>query len=102
MTVRELHDADVRPQLLDVRSPVEWQKGHIPGATHIFAPEIRGKAARQLDKDGPVAVYCGSGYRASIAASILQQEGFLHVRNVPGSWQAWKHAGYETEGGGAG
>jgi hypothetical protein len=32
-------------------------------------------------------------YRASIATSILKQEGFGSVCNVPGSWQAWKHAG---------
>ena len=44
------------------------------------------------------AVYCESGYRASLGASILKQEGFKDVRNVPGSWQSWKKAGFEIEG----
>ena len=44
-----------------------------------------------------VAVYCDSGYRASIAASLLLRHGFKDVRNVPGSWKAWKAAGYEVE-----
>jgi len=74
-----------------------WEEGHIPGATHIFLPELREKAAR-LAKRKPVAVYCDSGYRASIGASILQQEGFQAVSNVPGSWQAWKNARFPIEG----
>jgi hydroxyacylglutathione hydrolase len=52
----------------------------------------------QFDKAKPLAVYCDSGYRASLAASILKHEGFTKVFNVPGSWQAWKKAGYPIEG----
>jgi len=37
--------------------------------------------------------------RAGIAASMLAAHGFSDVRNVPGSWVAWKKAGYATEGG---
>lgn len=98
MTVHELSEAADRVQVLDVRGPTEWESGHVPGAKHIFVPELREKAPRQLSKDEPVAVYCGSGYRASIAASILKQEGFRSVCNVPGSWQAWKRAGLDVEG----
>ena len=47
---------------------------------------------------GPIAAYCDSGYRASIATSILKQEGFTDVSNVPGSWQAWKKAGLPIDG----
>lgn len=82
-------------QVLDVRTPNEWQDGHVPGATYIFLPELEKKLDR-LDKGKPVAVYCDSGYRASLAASLLQRHGFTHVRNVPGSWKAWKAAGFEV------
>lgn len=44
----------------------------------------------QLDRSRTVATYCGSGYRASIAASILKREGFRDVVNIPGSWMAWQ------------
>jgi len=98
MTVHEVKDAGARLQVVDVRAPSEWKDGHVPGATHLFLPELREKAA-QLDKEKPVAVYCDSGYRASIGTSILKQEGFRCVCNVPGSWQAWKKAKFPIEGG---
>jgi len=89
MSVQELNEAlpPSDQQIVDVRSPDELQGGHVPGATYIFLPELV-KKAKRLDKKKPVAVYCDSGYRASLAASILQQEGFTEVRNIPGSWKA--------------
>ena len=52
----------------------------------------------ELDSKKPTAVYCGSGYRASIAASILKEEGFDELWNVPGSWEAWRKAKLPVEG----
>lgn len=97
MTVHEIKTRGINIQILDVRAPDEWKGGHIPNAHHIFLGELREKLG-ELDKDKPTAVYCDSGYRASIASSILKQEGFGCVCNVPGSWQAWKKAGFPVEG----
>ncbi len=97
MTVHEIKAAKGRVQVIDVRSPSEWEEGHVPGAVHIFLPELRQKAAK-LAKRKPVAVYCDNGYRASLGASMLKQEGFETVSNVPGSWQAWKKAKFPIEG----
>lgn len=102
MSVHELNSDSDGVQIVDVRTPSEWKKGHIPQAQHIFLPELRngarGKSSKvvesKLDKQQPVATYCDSGYRASLAASLLKNQGFSDVRNVPGSWQAWTHAGY--------
>ncbi len=80
-----------------MRAPSEWKSGHIPGARHIFVPDLRNKIG-ELDKARPTAVYCDSGYRASIATSMLRQQGFACVCNVPGSWQAWKKAGFPIDG----
>lgn len=93
MPVHELRDRlnnseDI--QVVDVRSAAEVEGGRIEGSSHIFTPDIPEKASEQLDPDKTVVTYCGSGYRASIAASLLQRDGFKDVRNVPGSWQAWK------------
>ncbi len=96
MSVHELKRLGANVQVLDVRTPSEWATGHIPGARHIFVPDLR-KQAKDLNRAEPVVTYCGSGFRASIAASILQQEGFERVCNVPGSMQAWKCAGYPLE-----
>jgi hydroxyacylglutathione hydrolase len=82
-------------QLLDVRTPGEWDDGHLPGAQYRFLGELPEKL-RGLDPDRPVAVYCASGYRSSLAASILQAAGFTAVANVPGSYQAWTAAGFPT------
>jgi len=97
MSVHELNERKSSLQVVDVRSPGEWKKGHVPGARHIFLPEL-GKRMSELDRNKPTAVYCGSGYRASIATSILKTQGFNELWNVPGSWEAWKKAKLPIEG----
>ncbi len=99
MTVHELRDYQLgrsRLVILDVRSPDEWESGHIPGAQHHFIGDMRDRITG-LDKDKHYATYCGSGYRASIASSLMKSRGFQHVSNVPGSWGAWTAAGYPVE-----
>jgi hydroxyacylglutathione hydrolase len=97
MSVHELNERKSSLQVLDVRSPGEWKKGRVAGARHIFLPELR-KRIGELDRTKPTAVYCGSGYRASIATSILKPEGLNELWNVPGSWEAWKKAKLPVEG----
>jgi len=97
MSVHELNERKTSVQIVDVRSPGEWKKGHVPGAQHIFVPELAKRMA-DLDRNKPTAVYCGSGYRASIATSILKPQGFTDLWNVPGSWEAWKKAKLPVEG----
>ena len=80
-------------QLLDVRSPHEWDEGHLPGARYLFLGELREKL-KDLNPDKPVVVYCATGYRSSLAASLLQASGFRKVQNVPGSYTAWTAAGF--------
>ena len=77
-------------QLLDVRTAAEYESGRIDGAQHLFVPDVADRAAEVLDRSRPVVTYCGSGYRAAIAASVLQRDGFESVSNVPGSWLAWQ------------
>src|SRR6266576_290287 len=97
MSVHELNDRKSSLQIVDVRGPGEWKKGHVPGARNIFVPELR-KRMRELDPKKPTVVYCGSGYRSSIAASILKPAGFNDLWNVPGSWEAWQKAKLPVEG----
>jgi hydroxyacylglutathione hydrolase len=78
-------------QLLDVRTPREWDEGHLPGARYLFLGDLPTRL-RDLNPVEPVVVYCASGYRASLAASLLQANGFRQVRNVPGSYSAWTAA----------
>jgi hydroxyacylglutathione hydrolase len=82
-------------QLLDVRMPREWDDDHLPGARYLFLGDLPEKL-RDLNRDQPVVVYCASGYRSSLAASLLQASGFRQVSNVPGSHAAWTAAGFPT------
>jgi hydroxyacylglutathione hydrolase len=97
MSVHELHRrleaGEDGLQILDVRTPGEWKSGHIEGAQHVFVPDLAEDMSR-LDRERPVLTYCGSGFRASIAASMLAAEGFTEVYNLPGSMAAWKAAEY--------
>ena len=88
-------------RVLDVRSDDEWDGGHVAGATHRFAGEIaRAWEDPPIPNGGgePLALICGSGYRSSVAASVLQRVGGaeLELLNVIGGMQAWHAAGLET------
>ncbi|MBS2965333.1 MBL fold metallo-hydrolase [Actinocrinis puniceicyclus] len=65
------HHRDV--VVLDVRRQLEWLEGHIEGATHIPLHELPERLAEI--PEGEVWVHCRSGYRASIAASLLDATG---------------------------
>lgn len=75
-------------QLIDVRRPAEWQAGHLEGARHKPLDKLTALLG-DLDRERQVAVYCKSGYRSSIAASLLQRAGFQQVINVTGGFDAW-------------
>ena len=78
-----------------MRQEGEWNDGYIEGASRHFVPQLLNEDL-PFGHDAPIAVYCGSGYRASIAASILQSRGFSHVSIIPGGIKAWKCAGFEV------
>ncbi len=64
------------PQILDVRTPAEWQAGHLPRALHRFVADLVDGVPPTLRPDQPLWVVCGTGYRATIAASLLQRAGY--------------------------
>jgi hydroxyacylglutathione hydrolase len=83
---------------LDVHGQDEWESGHIAGAEHRFAGLIAGGKVdlETLLDGGPLAVICGSGYRSSVVASLLQRAGRADLLNVIGGMEAWQAAGLET------
>lgn len=78
--------------VIDVRTPEEWQSGHIPGAHHLELYHLT-DSLKQLPEDRPITLVCRSGNRASLAASYLRKHGFLSAMNMRGGMQAWKQAG---------
>jgi len=91
----QLKQGSDRVTVLDVRTEKEWNGGHIDGAIHIHGGRLQERLP-DVPRDKPVAVICGSGYRASIAASFLKREGYADVSNVIGGMSAWKAAGLPT------
>ncbi len=89
-------DQGKKLSLIDVRTPGEWSSGKIPGATHTSLADIlAGKF--ELSEDTHHILYCAGGYRANIAASYLQKNGYWNVHSLAGGYIAWNRAGYATE-----
>jgi len=84
--------------VLDVRSPEEFAKGHVPGALNIDinAPGFASKVA-DFDKSKPILVNCHAGSRGAIAAAELSKLGFKTVCNLEGGLAAWEKAGNKAE-----
>jgi hydroxyacylglutathione hydrolase len=86
--LREQLERDPHLLVLDVRQPHEWRSGHIDQACHITGAELAERAG-ELPIDRPIAVVCSSGYRSSVAASLLTWRGHSRVVNVLGGMLAW-------------
>jgi glyoxylase-like metal-dependent hydrolase (beta-lactamase superfamily II)/rhodanese-related sulfurtransferase len=90
-------DAESGLQLLDVRERKEWDAGHIPGSAFVPWHDIDAMP-ESLEPSRPVAVLCGSGQRAAVAASLLQRLGaeqVIHV--VDGGVSRWGELGRRLE-----
>lgn len=75
--------------LLDVRGIDEYEAGHIEGAQHAYVGKLP-DALSEVNLADHVTVMCGTGMRATIAASVLQRAGYPVVDVYYGSWKAWK------------
>ena len=75
-------------KLLDVRTPSEFDSGHLDGALNIPVELVRSRAKKVLRPEQPVVVYCLSGARSSLAARELRAAGFQKVLNL-GPMSAW-------------
>jgi thioredoxin len=80
-------------KLIDVRTPEEFNNGHLANATNYnwngshFTDQIEG-----LDRDQPVYVYCMAGSRSAAAATKMRQLGFKHVYEMEGGIMKWRAA----------
>ena len=82
-------------QVVDVRNPDEWSRGHLPGAIHIPLAALPDRID-ELDKTKPVVLHCQGGGRAAIATSLLQSRGMPDVTTMIGGFERWVAEGLET------
>lgn len=78
--------------VLDVRSDAEWATGHIAGATHVMLGDLPGRL-EEVPEQQSVLTVCGSGYRSSIAASLLARASGREVMSMAGGMSAWNRRG---------
>jgi hydroxyacylglutathione hydrolase len=83
-------------QVVDVRAPDEWNRGHLPGAIHIPLAALP-ERFDELDASLPIVLHCKGGGRSSIATSFLQAKGVDNVSNLSGGFERWVAEGHEVE-----
>lgn len=86
-----LVSAENGPLLLDVRTPEEFARGHVPGALLIPVQELP-DMLHQIEayKERGVVAYCERGGRAERALDILEAAGFENLALLEGSMQRWR------------
>jgi rhodanese-related sulfurtransferase len=81
--------------LLDVRTPQEYESGHLSGAVNIdyYAKDFRDQIGK-MDRSNTYLIYCRTGRRGADAASILKGMGFNNTYNMQGGIEAWKASNF--------
>ena len=80
--------------LLDVRTPQEYQEGHIPESKNVPLQQLDNIVSVAKNKDIPLFVYCYSGSRSRQATGMLQRMGYSKVNNIGGiaaTQERWKN-----------
>jgi rhodanese-related sulfurtransferase/glyoxylase-like metal-dependent hydrolase (beta-lactamase superfamily II) len=88
MVAEELAGADP-PLLLDIRNRAEWTARHIDGSLNIPLNHLQERLS-EIPRNRRIALHCAGGYRSSIAASILHQNGITHLVEMAGGLAAWE------------
>ena len=79
------------PQLIDVRTPREYEKGTIDGAVMInYKDKNFAAETAKLNKNRPLFIFCQSGGRSRAACTQLANEGFTEVYELKGGYGSWK------------
>jgi hydroxyacylglutathione hydrolase len=84
-----LLDANREPWILDVRSDAEVEAGPVPGAHHIHLTQLP-QHLDEVPEDRSIHIFCGSGLRSMVAASLLRREGWEDLVVVLGGLAGWR------------
>jgi len=87
------------PLVVDVRNPVEFGIGHVPGAVNIPIEELE-ERLEEVRHDNGVLIYCINGSRTRQAEPILYTNDIDNVYHLEGTFYAWMRGKYPIEKGG--
>ena len=94
--LKKLQSAGVT--VVDIRTDVEYQQGHIPGVVHVnYNADNFIDQMNEMDKDQPIVIHCARGGRSSSAAKLLAKEGFSIIYDYSGGFLDWKKRGEKIE-----
>jgi rhodanese-related sulfurtransferase len=85
--------SDQHIDVIDVREPVEWASGHVPGARLISLAELRQSGAKALASVDAVVFICAGGVRSQTAGRLASQLGVKNVYSVVGGTRSWVKSG---------
>tara|TARA_A100001037_G_scaffold304356_1_gene340866 strand:- start:18550 stop:18930 length:381 start_codon:yes stop_codon:yes gene_type:complete len=78
------------PLILDVRTPSEFEAGHVPGAINIPHDTLADRLGElNVSTSDEVVVYCHGGGRAGMAEGVLIEAGYSNVVDLQGHWKGW-------------
>lgn len=84
-------------QLIDVRTPNEFNTSHLKGAVNIdYNSGNFSEAIKTLDKNKPVYVYCRSGNRSGKSVSEFKKQGFTQIYDLKGGILNWTQKGLDV------
>jgi hydroxyacylglutathione hydrolase len=76
------------PLVVDVRQPGEFRAGHVEGAVSVPLTRLASRTS-DVPRDREVVVQCQTGFRSSIAVSLLQRQGYGNLADLVGGFAAW-------------
>src|SRR5699024_2253495 len=88
LTQQQFREGYRKAQLIDVREPQEFKKGHILGARNIPLTQMKQRLV-EMREDKPVYLYCQSGSRSARAAQLLHKKGFKDINQLKGGFKKW-------------
>lgn len=88
VSVQALDELTGRTTIIDIRTPKEWEGGHIEGSMNIPLSHLE-ERLDEVPTTGNVIVQCQGGYRSAIAASLLARDGHEDVMDLIGGYKAW-------------
>lgn len=78
--------------IIDVRTPMEYNSGHISGAINIdyYSSDIFSQI-KSLDRNKTYLIYCRSGHRSAEVSKIMEEEGFKQIYNLKNGLLDWPY-----------
>ena len=95
LTLSDKIFSDNSPVLVDVRTENEWESGHISGSINLPLNQLKDRL-NEIENDKESVFYCQTGFRSSIALSLVEQN-FSNISDLVGGFTAWEASKLTTD-----